>query len=124
MTTSEHKVKLFLEQNLHIPVLQYFDPMVFLQSSPIIISDTMIDVVLEWYLEKTRWLTLIDLYYLCCLAKEAPVQNVVLNKLFDKKEVSKKLGLFYTLYDVAEFSKMTGVAYFQRFPVGRVSQNK
>lgn len=124
MTTSEHKVKLFLEQNLHVPILQYFDPMVFLQVSPMIISDTMIEVVLEWYLEKTRWLTLIDLYYLNRLSKEAPVQNVVLNKLFDKKEVSKKLALFYTLYDVAEFSKMTGAAYFQRFPVGRVSQSK
>jgi hypothetical protein len=124
MTTFEHKVKLFLEQNLHAPVLQYFDPMVFLQYSPVIISDSMIDIVLEWYLEKTRWLTLIDLYYLSCLAKEASVQNIILNKLFEKKEISKKLNLFYTLYDVAEFSKMTGVAYFQRFPVGRISQNK
>lgn len=124
MTTSEHKVKLFLEQNLHLPVLEYFNPMVFLQASSFLISDEMVDIVLEWYLEKTRFLTLIDLYFLCCLSQEATVPNIVLSKLFSKKEVSKKLSLFHTLYDVAEFSKMTGASYFERFPVGRISQTK
>lgn len=124
MTTSEHKVKLFLEQNLHLPVLDYFDPMVFLQFSPVFVSEDMVELVIEGYLEKTRYLTLIDIYYLECLLKEVTIPNVALTRLFDKKEVSKKLRLFYTLYNVAEFSNMTGIAYFKRFPTGRVTYTK
>lgn len=124
MTTAEHKIKLFLEQNLHLPVLQYYDPMVFLQSSPVYVSEETVRLVVEGYLEKSRQLTLIDIYYLSCLSREATIPNVALTHLFDKKEVSKKLGLFYTLYNVAEFSIMTGVSYFERFPTGRVSYIK
>lgn len=120
MTTAEYKVKLFLEQNLTAPVLTYFDPVILMNASPIFISEQLIDTAIEWYTEYARRFTVIDTYYLYKLSHEAGIKNIALNRLFDKKEVAKKLSLFFTLYKDEAFAHTTGVEYFKKYPTGRV----
>ena len=118
MTTSEHKILLYLENNTKHSVLDYYNPMLYLEASPILLTDTFIDRILEWYLEKSRQLGLIDLYYLFKLSTEAKVINLALNRMFMVKEVSKNLRLFYSLYDEKNFP-LLGAEYFKLFPNGR-----
>ena len=119
MTTNEHRVLLYLENNLKQPILEYYDPMRYLTASPVLITDTFIERILEWYLEKSRQLGLIGTYYLYKLSIEAKVHNIALMRVFITKEVSKKLKLFYSLYDEKNFS-LLGAKYFKLFPNGRI----
>lgn len=120
MNTAEHKVLLYLQQNLEKPVLEYFNPLVFLKCSDFYLREEFLQQICEWYYEYALTLNLIDTYFLYCLSKEAEIENIVLNRLFDKKEVSKKLSFFFNLYDKEDFKSITGVEYYTRFPHGRV----
>jgi len=123
MTTEEHRLLLYYEQNIHKDVLEYFNPLLFLKEIPVFLSNDLIDHVVEWYKEKTRRLGLIDIYFLFKLSKEAVLQNILLNKLLGTEELSKKLKLFFNVFDTNDFESISGAAYFEKFPNGRTPQS-
>lgn len=121
MTTNELKVSLFLENGMKKPIFEFFDPLLFLKASPVILSEQFIAVILGFYVEKSRSLNILDIYFLRKLHIESTVKNIVLESLFANKEVSRKLTLFDTLYTENEFNNLSGAEYFERFPDGRAA---
>lgn len=121
MTTNELKVTLFLKNGMKKPVLEFFDPLLFLKASPVILSDQFIAEILSYYMERSRYLNIIDTFFLSKLHQESSIKNIILESLLSTKEVSRKLTLFNTLYTEKEFSELSGVEYFQKYPDGRSS---
>jgi hypothetical protein len=121
MTTNELKVILFLKNGMKKPILEFFDPLLFLKASPVILSDKFINEILEYYLERSRYLNILDTFFLYKLNSEASIKNIVLEMLLSTKEVSKKLTLFNNLYTSEDFMDISGVEYFEKYPDGRSS---
>jgi len=121
MTTNELKVTLFLKNGMKKPILEFFDPLLFLKASPVILSDQFISEILGFYLERSRYLNIVDTFFLSKLSGESSIKNVILETLLSTKEVSRKLTLFNTLYTSEEFADISGVEYFEKYPDGRSS---
>lgn len=121
MTTNELKVTLFLKNGMKKPILEFFDPLLFLKASPVILSDQFISEILGFYLERSRYLNIVDTFFLSKLSDESSIKNVILETLLSTKEVSRKLTLFNTLYTSEEFADISGVEYFEKYPDGRSS---
>lgn len=123
-TTNQIKVELFLEQGLEKPILEYFDPLLYLQSSPVFLTNEFISVVKKWYCEKIKYLNSIDIFFLKKLCVEAPIKNEILETCFEENFVLKKLKMFSFLYSGEEFSELTAVDYYTKYPSGRTSYEK
>jgi hypothetical protein len=121
MTTNELKVTLFLKNGMKKPILEFFDPLLFLKASPVILSDNFVSEILGYYLDRSRYLNIVDTFFLHKLNLEASIKNVVLEMLLSTKEVSRKLTLFDTLYTSEDFTDISGIEYFEKYPDGRSS---
>lgn len=119
-SVNELKVLLFLENNLDKPVLEYFDPLIYLYNSPVFITDSFRESVKSWYIEKIRSLNMIDIYFLSKLNDEVIYRNEILDEALLCDYAQNKLNLLSVLGGLPEeFSSMSSVEYFSKYPLGR-----
>jgi hypothetical protein len=118
-STNEYKVKLYLENNEDKPVLEYFDPTVFLSRTPVFLTDNFLSLVSELYMNKIRKLNLLDTLFLKKLSDEAALENIPLKQCMEGSWVSKRLEKVVSLYEDIDLPVVTGVEYFEKYPNGR-----
>jgi hypothetical protein len=120
MTTNEHRISLYFSQDHSKPVLEYFDPLVFLREIPVFLSQEIIDIICENYMEKIRRMTLLDLFFLSKLSIETVVVNPIFEHLFNKAECKKRLRIISIVKDSFNAPEMTAVDYFTQYPYGQI----
>lgn len=121
VSVNELKVLLFLEQNLNYPILEYFDPLLYLHNSPVFLTDSFRESVKNWYVEKIRTLNMIDVYYLSKLNDEVSIRNDILDAALQCEYAKNKLKIFSLLEDVTKYieNKQSSIDYFLSYPNGR-----
>lgn len=118
-TTNEYKVKLYLEHNEDKPVLEYFDPTIFLAKTPVFLTDKFLEMVGSIYMNKIRCLNLLDTLFLKKLSDEASLENIPLKQCMEDSWVAKRIKRVVELYEGIPLPFATGVEYFEKFPNGR-----
>lgn len=119
LTTNEYKVMLFLEHNEDKPILEYFDPTIFLAKTPVFLTDKFLGMVSSLYMNKIRNLNLLDTLFLKKLSDEAALENIPLKQCMEDSWVVKRLKRVVELYDGIPLPFESGAEYFAKFPNGR-----
>lgn len=120
MTTNEYKVSLYYSQNYEKPILEFFDPLIFLREIPVFLSHEIINIICDSYLEKIRRIGLIDLFFIQKLALETTIKNPIYEHLFERSEYKKKARLLNIVVGGFNLPNISAVEYFTSYPYGKI----
>lgn len=124
INVEEHKIIYRLENNLHKEVLEYFDPMLFLRTIPVFLSESLIERITEEYFKKVLKLNFVDLYHLKRLNDNAKVENYPLKVTLDKPYVKDKLKIYDKVFKgIDPYLGRDPLEYFMEYPKGRINQS-